>query len=116
MANIKQFLIDNDLKQVELARFLGITEASVSKMAKGTTNPSNANLQKILDNDRGWDTASLFLKETRNDSYLREENGSPLSLHRHSENRKKMQIIDIHRVPEEQNNLFAVIRHTFPSV
>ena len=74
MANIKQFLIDNDLKQVELARFLGITEASVSKMAKGMTNPSNANLQKILDNDRGWDTASLFLKETRNDSYLREEN------------------------------------------
>lgn len=80
MANIKQFLIDNDLKQVELARFLGITEASVSKMAKGYTKPSKENLQKILDNDRGWDTSALLQKVGRKSKIggeitdLREEN------------------------------------------
>jgi len=77
MANIKQFIEDNGLKQVDLAKFLGITEASVSKMVKGYTNPSKENLQKILDNDRGWDTTSLLQKGGRNGGeikYLREEN------------------------------------------
>jgi len=77
MVNIKQFLTDNSLKQVELARFLGITEASVSKMAKGYTSPSKENLQKILDNDKGWDTDSLLHKAGRNGGEmkdLREEN------------------------------------------
>jgi len=72
MVNIKQFLTDNGLKQVELARFLGITEASVSKMAKGYTSPSKENLQKILDNDRGWDTDSLLHKASRNGGEMRD--------------------------------------------
>ena len=72
MVNMKQFLTDNGLKQVDLARFLGITEASVSKMVKGYTNPSKENLQRILDNDRGWDTSSLLHKGGRNGGEIRE--------------------------------------------
>lgn len=59
MTDIETFLKRNNLKQVDLARFLGITEGSVSKMAKGATRPSKENLRKILSNDRGWDTAPL---------------------------------------------------------
>lgn len=72
MVNIKQFIEDNGLKQVDLARFLGITEASVSKMVKGYTNPSKENLQRILDNDRGWDTTSLLHKGGRNGGEIRD--------------------------------------------
>ncbi|MBR5660565.1 MAG: helix-turn-helix transcriptional regulator [Bacteroidales bacterium] len=76
MANIKQFLIDNNMRQVELARFLGITEGSVSKMAKGITRPSGENLRKMMDNDKGWDTSSLLLEpgRTMERSDLKEEN------------------------------------------
>lgn len=76
MADIKQFIEDNNLKQVEIARFLGITEGSVSKMVKGLTSPSAVNLQKLLDNDRGWETASLAKPRAERNaevSRLREE-------------------------------------------
>lgn len=59
MTSVENFLKANHLKQVELARYLGITEGSVSKMVKGSTQPSKENLRKILENDRGWDTKSL---------------------------------------------------------
>lgn len=72
MVNIKQFLADNGLKQVDLARFLGITEPSVSKMAKGYTSPSKENLQRILDNDRGWDTSALTGKPSGKGGELRD--------------------------------------------
>lgn len=72
MVNIKQFLTDNDLKQVDLARFLGITEASVSKMVRGYTSPSKENLQRILDNDRGWDTSALLQKVGRKGGEMRD--------------------------------------------
>lgn len=79
MANIKQFLIDNNMRQVELARFLGISEGSVSKMAKGLTNPSKENLRKMMENDRGWETSALLLDDEKKgtsgkESYLKEEN------------------------------------------
>lgn len=79
MANIKDFIADNNIKQVDLARFLGINEASVSKMVNGLTRPSKANLQKMMDNDRGWDTSSLVRSEgkpirTEEATRLREEN------------------------------------------
>lgn len=63
MAKIGDFLKANKLKQVELARYLEITEASASRMAKGLTNPSPKNLRKIMENDRGWDTSMLLNEE-----------------------------------------------------
>lgn len=57
--DIKEFLYRNKLKQVDLARYLGVTEAFISRMAKGVGNPSKENLNKILDNPYGWDTTML---------------------------------------------------------
>lgn len=57
--NIKEFLQVNRLKQVELANYLGITEASVSRMCKGISKPSQENLRKIVTNTKGWDTSML---------------------------------------------------------
>ena len=59
MNNIAAFLKKNNLKQVDLARFLGISEPSVSKMVKGKSNPSEGNLHKIINNKEGWDTSML---------------------------------------------------------
>nr|DAH35204.1 MAG TPA: hypothetical protein [Caudoviricetes sp.] len=57
--DIKEFLYRNKLKQVDLAKYLGVTEAFISRMVKGVGNPSKENLTKILNNPHGWDTSML---------------------------------------------------------
>lgn len=57
--DIKEFLYRNKLKQVELADYLGVTEASISKLVKGVSRPSKENLRKILENPNGWDVSML---------------------------------------------------------
>ena len=57
--DFKEFLYRNKLKQVDIAKYLHITEASVSRLAKGIANPSKDNLRKLLDNPYGWDTSPL---------------------------------------------------------
>lgn len=59
MTRIKHFIDYNNITQAALAGFLGITPASVSKMVNGHTNPSEENMRKILENDRGWVTTML---------------------------------------------------------
>lgn len=58
--DIKEFLYRNKLKQVDLAKYLGVTEAFISRMVKGVGNPSKENLTKILNNPHGWDTSMLI--------------------------------------------------------
>lgn len=58
--DIKEFLYRNKLKQVDLAKYLGVTEASISRMVKGLVKPSKENLTKILNNPHGWDTSMLI--------------------------------------------------------
>ena len=58
--DIKEFLYKNKLKQVDLAKYLGVTEAFISRMVKGVCNPSKENLTKILNNPHGWDTSMLI--------------------------------------------------------
>ena len=59
MVELKVFLKKNNVKQVELARYLGVTEASVSNIVAGRYKLSDENLTKILENAEGWDT-SMF--------------------------------------------------------
>lgn len=58
--DIKEFLYRNKLKQVDLAKYLGVTEAFISRMVKGLVKPSKENLTKILNNPHGWDTSMLI--------------------------------------------------------
>lgn len=55
----KQFLKVNHIRQVDLARFLGVTESSISSVINGRNQLSEPNLVKILNNDRGWDVSML---------------------------------------------------------
>ncbi len=55
----KLFLKTNGLKQMELAKFLNITNAAVSNIVNGKANLSEDNLIKLLENGMGWDI-SMF--------------------------------------------------------
>jgi transcriptional regulator with XRE-family HTH domain len=57
--NVREFLKANSLKQVELARYLGITEAAISNVVKEKSEFSKENLIKIINNPHGWDTSML---------------------------------------------------------
>ena len=69
----KDFLKKNHLKQVELADFLGIKEPSISNVVRGKGNLSEENLNKILTNNRGWDT-SMFTKSGNVNSVVNSSN------------------------------------------
>lgn len=57
--DVRAFLKANGLKQRDLARFLDVTEAAISNVAKGKASFSDENLIKILNNQLGWDTSML---------------------------------------------------------
>ena len=56
---VRDFLKVNGLKQVELARYLNVTEAAISNVVKGKSSFSTENLIKIKSNPYGWDTSML---------------------------------------------------------
>lgn len=56
---VREFLKANSLRQVDIARYLGVTEAAVSNVVKGKSEFSEENLIKILNNPYGWDTSLL---------------------------------------------------------
>lgn len=56
---VRDFLKVNNLKQVTLARYLGITEAAISNVVKEKSEFSQENLIKIMNNPHGWDTSML---------------------------------------------------------
>lgn len=60
MRDYKNFLKTNHLKQVELANFLDITESAVSNVVRGKADLSEDNLDRLLNNDRGWDVSMLL--------------------------------------------------------
>lgn len=56
---VREFLKANSLKQVALARYLGVTEAAISNVAKGKSDFSEDNLIKLINNPHGWDVSML---------------------------------------------------------
>lgn len=63
---IKVFLKTNRLKQVDLARMLGISEPFMSQVANGAANLGPDNLEKLftLAGEYGWDISMLPSTET----------------------------------------------------
>ena len=57
--DVKGFLKANNLKQVDLAKFLGVSDVAISNAVKGKSSFSEENLSKLLKNDKGWDTSML---------------------------------------------------------
>ena len=60
MRDYKYFLRKNHLKQVDLANYLGVTESAISNIARGKADLSDDNLEKLLNNDCGWDVSMLL--------------------------------------------------------
>lgn len=58
--DLKKFVGMNKLSQKQLAEFLGITEASVSRAINGKSILSESRIRKILDNCHGWDVSPLL--------------------------------------------------------
>lgn len=63
---VRAFLKANNLKQRELAYYLGITEAAISNVVKGKASFSKENLIKILNNPHKWDTSMLTSDQPEN--------------------------------------------------
>lgn len=71
MNSIETFLRINGLRQVDLARYLGMSEGSVSKMIHGQTNATAATIKRLVENDRGWDATPLTGAPQRDDSQVK---------------------------------------------
>lgn len=56
---LRDFLKVNNLRQVDIARYLGVTEAAISNVVKEKSEFSKENLIKLQDNPYGWDTSML---------------------------------------------------------
>jgi len=59
MSKILNFLADNNLRQVDISNYLGISKASVSSWVAGRTKPDPVNLHKLVNNNMGWDVSAL---------------------------------------------------------
>lgn len=68
MLPIEEFLHRNRLRQVDLVSYLGVTKGHISQVCSGKIQLSQRNLQKLIDNDRGWDVSALIPKgQTKED-------------------------------------------------
>lgn len=59
MSGLKSFLFFNELSQLEVARYLGLSKGQMSKLVSGTARLHADHLQKLLENDKGWNTEFL---------------------------------------------------------
>ena len=59
MMDVKSFLKANKLKQVDLAKYLGVSDVAVSNVVNGKSSFSDTNMKKLLSNPYGWDTSML---------------------------------------------------------
>ena len=58
--NIKEFIFRNNLKQVELAKYLDVTVPTMSKYVSGKYKLPYNQIKKLIDNPNGWDTSMLY--------------------------------------------------------
>lgn len=56
MNGLKSFLFFNELSQLEVAEYLGISKVQMSKIVSGTAPFRNDLFLKLLNNDKGWNT------------------------------------------------------------
>lgn len=59
MCGLKSFLIFNNLNQVDVAQYLSVSKGQMSKLVSGTSRLQPEQLEKLLHNDKGWNTEFL---------------------------------------------------------
>lgn len=61
--DFKRFVFENNIKQIELVQYLGLSKGYISLVVKGEKGLSEENFRKLLDNPYGWDTSMLTQSE-----------------------------------------------------
>ena len=59
MNGLKSFLFFNDLGQLEVANYLGISKSYMSRIVSGDSPLQHEHLVKLVENDKGWNTEFL---------------------------------------------------------
>lgn len=59
MVDLKTFRKVNGLTQMNVAAFLGVSAPFITKVERGDNKLPDDKLNKLLSNDRGWDTSML---------------------------------------------------------
>lgn len=59
MYGLKSFLFFNELGQLEVANYLGLSKAQMSRMVSGVAPLRHEHLMKLVANDKGWNTEFL---------------------------------------------------------
>lgn len=58
--SLKEFIHRNNIKQKDLAEYLGIGKAHVSTLVNGRTALPKKHLHRLIHNNQGWDTTPLL--------------------------------------------------------
>ena len=61
MIDLREFRRANHLTQDELGEYLGIKKSFISKVENGKEKLPDDKFQKLVNNDRGWDTTYLYV-------------------------------------------------------
>ena len=64
MVDLKGFRKANHLTQEKLGEYLGMQDSFISKIEHGKEKLPPLKLQKLLDNNMGWDTSMLMVADT----------------------------------------------------
>ena len=59
MYGLKSFLFFNDLGQLEVANYLGLSKVQMSRLVAGTVPFRHEYLVKLITNEKGWNTEFL---------------------------------------------------------
>jgi len=66
MADIRKFRQINGIKQEDLAKYLGISRSFISLVETDRSKLPAEYLERLLNNEMGWDTSSLERQESTN--------------------------------------------------
>ena len=59
MTDLQLFIKSNDLKNLDVANYLGVTPQHISAVSRGKGKLAEKLIEKLVHNDRGWDASSL---------------------------------------------------------
>lgn len=63
--DFKRFMFEGKIKQLDLAKYLGVSEGYISQVASGKKQLSDENFSKVLNNPFGWDVSMLTQAKTQ---------------------------------------------------
>lgn len=76
MADLKGFRKQNNLRQIDLADYLGVSREFISMVESGKLQLPANQLRKLLDNNKGWDTATLEINHVVNGDHIEQNGGT----------------------------------------